>query len=84
MKASLVFSTTVLICLFLIVGCTPKLTAPVVKQEPAKSTPPPKDMGDASPCTKFSDAQNPEGVKTAHVLYRDFIKQHQMKEAVKR
>jgi len=82
MKASLVFSTSVLICLFLIVGCTPKVTAPVVKQEPAKSTPPPKDMGDASPCTKFSDALNPEGVKTAHVLYRDFIKQHQMKEAV--
>ncbi len=82
MKIHTICALVSILFLSLVIGCTPKVTAPVVTQEPAKSTPPPKDVGDASPCKKFSDAQNPEGVKTAHVLYRDFLKQNQIDEAI--
>ena len=79
---SSVLTMALVIFIFLLVGCTPKVTEPVVKQETTQSTPPPTDQGAASPCAKFSDAQNPEGVKTAHVLYRDFMKQNQIDEAI--
>ena len=82
MRISSILLVTAVLYLTLFFGCTPKVTAPVVKQETAQSTPPPKNQGNASACTKFSDAQNPEGVKTAHVLYRDFMKQNQMDEAI--
>jgi len=69
------------LCLATTFSCTPKVTAPVVKKE-TPPPPPPKNQGQASTCAKFSDAQNPEGIKTAHVLYRDFIKQNQIDEAI--
>ncbi len=67
--------------LFLIsLSCTPKV--PVVVKEEVK-TPPKKKVIDEglSKCKKFSDSDNEEGAKTAHVLYRDFLKQKNWDEA---
>ncbi len=62
--------------------CTPKTTAPVVKQETKKEKIVVPEKEGASECTKWTDAQNPEGVKTAHVLYRDFMKQNKIDDAI--
>lgn len=63
-----------LVLFFIAFSCTPKV--PVVIKEEVK-TPPKKEIvdKDLSPCKKFSDSENPEGAKTAHVLYRDYLKQ---------
>ncbi len=63
-------------------ACTPK-AVPKVTEQIEKETPPPPPPVDEnlSPCKKFTDSDNVEGVKTAHVLYRDFMKQKQYDEA---
>jgi len=81
MKYFAFLSMSVCLCLLAVLSCTPKVTAPIVKQETAPSTPAIEKEGQ-SKCPNWSEAQNPEGVKTAHVLYRDFLKQNQLDEAL--
>ena len=81
MKYSALLAIITAFCLSIMVSCTPKVTAPIVEKV-AAPTPPKENLEDASPCKKFSDAQNPEGVKTSHVLYRDFLKQNEMEQAM--
>lgn len=62
-------------------ACTPKV-APTVTETVEDTPPPPPPVDEnLSPCKKFTDAENVEGAKTAHVLYRDFMKQKQYDEA---
>lgn len=68
------------IVLAFLYACTPKV-APTVKDETPPPPPPAPVVENLSPCKKFSDADNVEGAKTAHVLYRDFMKQKQYDEA---
>jgi len=62
-------------------ACTPKVTEPISQKEEAPKITVPEKEG-ASECTKWTDVQNTEGIKTAHVLYRDFLKQKQFEEAI--
>ncbi len=81
MKSSYVLRFSILVSLIIIYSCTPKVTEPIATETPKpKITVPPKEG--ASPCTKWTDVQNTEGIKTAHVLYRDFLKQKQFTEAI--
>ena len=62
-------------------ACTPKVAPTVTKEETPPPPPTPMVEENLSPCKKFTDSDNVEGAKTAHVLYRDFMKQKQYDEA---
>ena len=66
----------------MILACTPKI-AEVVTEEVAPP-PPPKKVVDPnmSTCPKFSDSTNGDEAETAHVLYRDMLKNKQYEEAL--
>lgn len=61
-------------------SCTPKTTEPVASTPPPPppKEEPPKTVG---PCRKFSDAPNPDEALRNFVLYRDFLKAEDWKQA---
>lgn len=70
--------------LILAYACTPKVS------EQAQTTEQPKEivkteaqLAKLSPCKKFMDAASPDEAETAHVLYRDFLKNKKYAEAFK-
>lgn len=61
-------------------GCTPKIQEQVaIVPEPAPVIQP--DDGDLSPCGKFTDTPLEDEAMTAHVLYRDFLREKKYDEA---
>jgi len=69
-----------LVCACLSIGCTPKIQEQVVTApEPAPVTQ--ADEGDLSPCGKFTDSPMEDEAMTAHVLYRDFLREKKYDEA---
>lgn len=60
-------------------ACSPKTTAP-----PGTDTEKPKEKPATSddPCAKFSDSKAGESALDAHVIYRDFIRSKQFKQAI--
>ena len=76
-----IYKFTLLSFVAIILSCSPK--TPVVDSTPEQPTPPPPPVVQKglSTCKKFSDSDNMEGAKTAHVLYRDFLKQKSYDEA---
>jgi tetratricopeptide (TPR) repeat protein len=62
----------------LLLGCTPK-----TGEQTQGTTPiPPKPPTDSGPCATFKDSKAGEAALDAHVIYRDFIKREQYKEAI--
>lgn len=59
-----------------VIACSPKVTE--VAEQPAETTAPtpepPKIDESLSPCPKFSDAPDPDGISDKYVIYRDFLK----------
>ncbi|MEM6770180.1 MAG: hypothetical protein AAF597_06315, partial [Bacteroidota bacterium] len=70
----------------LLLGCTPKATAPAAEQPttaPA-SAPKPKPDENLSPCKKFSDAPSPDDAETEYVIYRQMLKAKEFDTAFER
>ncbi len=80
MRNSIFFCFVLATLLLLLYSCTPKTTETVTQTEPKPKITVPKEG--ASPCVKWTDMPNMEGLKTSHVLYRDFMKQKQYDEAM--
>lgn len=77
------FSLLAFLIMLLIAACTPKVTqqipeAPAKEETAASASVLDEDL---SPCGKFSDATSPSDAETAHVLYRDFLKNKNWTEA---
>ncbi|MEK7256398.1 MAG: hypothetical protein AAB316_16710, partial [Bacteroidota bacterium] len=68
-------------CLFF--SCSPKTTQPTSDTKPPVSPPstPPASTGTKSTCPGFADAPSPDQATDNFVLYRDFMKQKDMKGA---
>lgn len=63
-------------------GCTPKVTEEAqATEETIVETPAPEPEEDLSPCPKFQDAPNPDEAENNYVIYRDFLKVGQWKQA---
>ena len=63
-------------------ACTPKVTEEAQKMETVETAPAPPPIDEnLSPCPKFSDAPNKEEIETDYVLYRDFLKIKDWKQA---
>lgn len=62
-------------------ACTPKTTETTTSTTPPTNTTPPPSTANLSPCPKFSDAPNPDEVETNYVLYRDFLRVNDWKQA---
>jgi hypothetical protein len=65
------------------VACTPKTTEEVTQPAVEEETPPKpeEETADLSPCPKFSDAPDPDGISDKYVIYRDFFKVRQWDQA---
>ncbi len=74
--------TSLFILTLCILACTPKTTEKVVEVEPAP-TPQKEENTITNPCTTLSDlsAAAREEAETAYVLYRDYIKSKEYKQA---
>jgi len=72
-----------LILLLMGVACTPKTTEEVTEPDVAvEPKPQPVEEDDSlSPCPKFKDAPDPDGITDKYVIYRDFIKAKQWDQA---
>lgn len=68
--------------LIVVLACSPKVTNPVIKEEVVKEDIPIK-QAPQSPCASFADlpGEDREKAETAFVLYKDYIKQNNYKEA---
>ncbi len=68
--------------LSLVIACSPKVAevaeAPEEPVAPAQSEPKEENL---SPCPKFSDAPDPDGITDKYVIYRDYLKAQQYKQA---
>lgn len=63
-------------------ACTPKVAPAVVENTP--TTPQPKVVDEnLSPCPKFSDAPDPDGITDSYVIYRNFMKTKEYETAMK-
>lgn len=65
-------------------ACTPKTTEPIKSTPatpPVSTTKPPAPDETLSPCLKFTDAPNKDEAETNYVLYRDFLKVNDWKQA---
>jgi tetratricopeptide (TPR) repeat protein len=60
--------------------CTPKVTEQARSTEPTNTTPS-KPARSTDPCARFSDSYAGEAALDAHVIYRDYLKMKNFKEA---
>ncbi len=68
--------------LIFIAACSPKTTQEVTQPEVVENpTPKPEENANLSPCPKFTDAPDPDGITDKYVIYRDFIKARQWDQA---
>lgn len=78
------FSIFTIAILALVVACTPKTTEQAKTETPEEVNKPVVIQEEGlSQCKKFSDHPNSNEAETAHVLYRDFLKQKDYTEAFK-
>lgn len=80
---NILFSGLILLAFSL--ACTPKTSQEVTQTEPpVEPAPPPvEEETQVSPCPKFSDAPDPDGITDKYVIYRDFLKAGQWEQAYK-
>lgn len=73
----------VYLLLIIMVACTPKTTEEVSQPEVTEAPTPQPEENNAnlSPCPKFNDAPDPDGITDKYVIYRDFIKARQWDQA---
>jgi len=65
-------------------ACTPKAAGPATTATSSSPTTTPKPTTDKlSPCTKFTDAPNPDDAETNYVIYRQMLKAEDMTESMK-
>lgn len=84
MDTKKIFSLITLALLALVIACTPKTTEQAKTEEPEEVKKPPVVQQEGlSECKKFSDNPNSNDAETAHVLYRDFLKQKDYDQAFK-
>jgi tetratricopeptide (TPR) repeat protein len=62
--------------------CTPKTTEAAKSSETTTQVKPSKPMVSKHPCAKFSDSKKGEAALDAHVIYRDYLRAKDFKNAI--
>lgn len=71
-----IFFSVVAVCMTM---CTPKVTEQTQSSVPVKHTAP---ASSSDPCATFSDSKAGEDALDAHVIYRDFLRRGDFKQAI--